>query len=120
MSGFLDKALSSHAIFKDNLRKSILGLDSLDASSLRHDDICAVGQWIYGEGGGRKHRNNALFAHFKTVHAQFHQEAYNAMRISSAGDKEKALDAIEHGAFQTKSAEIGQCIAQMKKDPEFN
>jgi methyl-accepting chemotaxis protein len=118
MNDFLDKAFSAHAVVKDKLRRSILGQESLDASTLRRDDVCAVGQWIYGE-GARKHRGNALFEHFKTVHTAFHQEAYDAMMVSSAGDREAALEAIEHGGFQKQSAEIGHCIARMKKDPEF-
>ena len=118
MSDFLDKAFSSHAAVKARLRKSILGQADLDASVIRRDDVCVVGQWIYGEGGA-KHRSNALFEQFKTVHAEFHQEAYKAMMLASQGDNARALAAIEQGGFQKKSAEIAQCIGKMKKDPAF-
>lgn len=118
MSDFLDKAFSTHANVKNKLRNAILGKEELDASSVRRDDVCAVGQWIYGD-GGKKHRDNPLFKTFKAVHAEFHQEAYNAMRLSEQGDRDKAIEAIEHGAFQKKSAEINVCISKMKKDPDF-
>ncbi|MCJ2073152.1 hypothetical protein MKK75_30950 [Methylobacterium sp. J-030] len=48
--------------------------------------------------------------------AQFHPEAYNAMMHSKQGNRDAA---IEHGAVQKKSAEIGACITPMKKDPAF-
>jgi methyl-accepting chemotaxis protein len=118
MSSFLDKAFSSHAVIKDKLRKAVLGQEDVEASTLRRDDVCAVGQWIYGQGGAR-HGGNELFEQLKKTHAAFHQEAYNALSLARNGDRDKALVEIEHGAFHNRSAEIGHCFSKMKKDPAF-
>ena len=118
MSEFLDKAFLTHSAVKNRLRKAIKGEEPIDAATIRRDDVCEVGKWIYGE-GAKSYSSNPLFNEFKKVHAEFHKCAYDVMALYNSGKISEASRELDYGAFEKKSGEIGSCIMRMKKDPLF-
>jgi len=84
----LDDAITGHMRIRIDLRNAATAGHHLDADTLRRDDACALGQWIYGE-GAHQHAHEPAFGTLKKDHRDFHQ---------SAG---KIADAINTGDFNT-------------------
>ncbi|WP_419320572.1 CZB domain-containing protein [Caulobacter sp. ErkDOM-E] len=118
MSEFLDKAFMTHSAVKSRLRKAIKGEENIEPTTIRRDDVCEVGKWIYGEGGS-KFSSVPVFVEFKKVHSEFHKCAYDIMMMYNSGKIAEANRDLDHGAFEKKSNEIGDCIMRMKRDPQF-
>ncbi|WP_419255977.1 CZB domain-containing protein (plasmid) [Caulobacter sp. ErkDOM-YI] len=118
MSEFLDKAFMTHSAVKGRLRKAIKGEENIEPATIRRDDVCEVGKWIYGE-GGKQFSSVPVFVEFKKVHAEFHKCAYDIMMLYNAGKIAEANRELDQGAFEKKSNEIGSCIMRMKQDSQF-
>lgn len=118
MSEFLDRAMMTHSAVKNRLIRAIKGEEMIDYNTMKRDDVCEVGKWIYGE-GGRKHATSRIFQEFKTTHAEFHKCASHVLLLHRSGKVAEANAELQRGAFEQKSMEIGNCIVRMKKDPAF-
>lgn len=113
MSEFLSKAFTAHANVKNRLKKAVLGEENIDPDTVRSDDKCEVGKWIYGEGASQ-YGSNLDFQTFKASHTAFHQAAYDALMLLKKGQKDAAHEMIENGEFQKRSYELGICITKLK------
>ena len=84
-----DSAIKAHQQWRIKLRNAILKNEKLDAATIRRDDCCAVGKWIYGA-GGRQWGNLPLFSVLVEQHKKFHQEAGHIAELVNAGKMEEA------------------------------
>ncbi|TSE30191.1 methyl-accepting chemotaxis protein [Tepidimonas taiwanensis] len=84
-----DSAIKAHQQWRIKLRNAILKGEKLDVATIRRDDCCAVGKWIYGE-GGRRYGNLPLFSTLVEQHKTFHLETGRVAELINAGKKEEA------------------------------
>src|SRR5690349_17091669 len=110
-----DQAVEAHVKWKTRLRMFINGGgEKLDTATVSKDNVCPLGQWIYGEGA--KHRNLAAYKLLQAEHANFHKCAGQVVDKSVSGDKKAAESLLESGAFRSASAQTVTAILQMKKE----
>ena len=68
-----DKVIAAHQQWRVTLRNAAIRGKKLDADTLRKDDCCALGKWIYGAGGqrwGKEPDFTSLVQHHKTFHLE--------------------------------------------------
>jgi len=84
-----DAAIKAHQQWRIKLRNAILKGEKLDVATIRRDDCCAVGKWIYG-GGGRQYGQLPLFSTLVEQHKQFHLETGRIAELVNAGKMDEA------------------------------
>ena len=91
-----DKVIAAHQQWRVTLRNAVLKNKKLDADTLRRDDCCALGKWLYG-GGGRRWGHVPDFKALVQHHKAFHQEAGKVADAINQGAMEKAKAMMESG-----------------------
>jgi len=109
----LDKGFAAHANVKARLKRIINGEEDATPESVRADNVCIVGKWIYGP--GQEFSDKGEYSELKTIHAGFHEEAYQALMLFKSGKKNEAMEYVESGPFEQKSKEIKTALFAMKK-----
>ncbi|TSE20976.1 Aerotaxis receptor [Tepidimonas alkaliphilus] len=84
-----DAAIKAHQQWRIKLRNAILKGEKLDVATIRRDDCCILGKWIYGA-GGRQWGHLPLFATLVEQHKHFHQETGRVAELVNAGRAEEA------------------------------
>ena len=113
VSEVLDKGFIAHANVKNRLKKIIAGEEQAEPESVRADNKCIVGEWIYGPGVSCKDIQE--YTDLKDIHAQFHEEAYNALRLNMQGKSSEASEYVDSGPFEEQSKKIKIALFNMKK-----
>jgi methyl-accepting chemotaxis protein len=113
----LDEAISAHIKWKHRLNQFIDGTstEKLDSSVVCKDNQCALGKWIYGDGG--KHKNSTYYGELLTKHANFHVCAGSVVKKVEEHDKAGA-EAVLKGEFAIAAKETVTAIMNLKKDIE--
>ncbi|HEX5786131.1 MAG TPA: methyl-accepting chemotaxis protein [Burkholderiaceae bacterium] len=70
----VDAIIDAHRQWKVKLRDAIETHATVDTATLSRDDCCALGKWIYGDGGSRL-GHNASFTQLIERHKVFHHVA---------------------------------------------
>ncbi|MCK0069765.1 CZB domain-containing protein [Kordiimonas laminariae] len=109
----LDKGFVAHSNVKARLKRIIAGEEEAAPESVRADNKCIVGEWIYGPGS--EFSDTEEYKKLKSIHADFHEEAYQALMLHKKGDTSAAQDYVETGPFEDKSREIKTALFAMKK-----
>ncbi len=109
----LDKGFIAHANVKNRLKKIISGKEQAEPESVRADNKCIVGEWIYGP--GQTHSSSEEYKLLKDIHAKFHEEAYQALMLHQNGKVSEAMHYVNSGPFEQKSKEIKTALHNMKK-----
>ncbi len=86
--------IGAHVMWKQRLTAFLAGdsTEDLDPETIRLDDRCALGKWIYGLGASMSHLPR--YEEVRGLHAQFHQYAADVVNLHLAGntaDAEKLL-----------------------------
>lgn len=104
-------AIDTHIKWKSRLHAYIRGdsTEKFDVDTTSRDDQCTVGQWIHGIGGERFGKSPAFHA-VRDHHAHFHRCAGEVLGTVERGDKERALQMLESGAFADASANVVESI----------
>ncbi|MCS6811646.1 MAG: CZB domain-containing protein, partial [Tepidimonas sp.] len=84
-----DGAIKAHQQWRIKLRNAILKDEKLDVATIRRDDCCVLGKWIYGA-GGRQYGNLPLFSALVEQHKTFHRECAQVAELVNAGKKDDA------------------------------
>ena len=111
-----DDAIRSHWSWKTRLARYLDKPDrSIDPASLEADDLCALGQWIHGE-GRISHWSEKLFHQLKSEHARFHKEAAALARRADSGERVDGLVALGvDSAYSRQSALVIKLIQELKR-----
>ena len=109
-----DKVIAAHQQWRVTLRNAALKGKKLDADTIRRDDCCALGKWVYG-GGGKRWGGQPLFTELVKQHKSFHQEAGKVADAINSGALEKAQQMIESGTvFVEAGHRVTHTIRQLR------
>jgi aerotaxis receptor len=109
-----DKVLSAHQQWRVTLRNAALKGTKLDADKISRDDCCALGQWIYSN-GGQRWSNLPQFTELVKTHKVFHQEAGAVAKAINAGRLAEAQEHLEHGsAFVLAGRNVTMAIRDLR------
>ena len=76
----LDEAIDRHAEWKIIFRTAIEQKLTIDVSTIKRDNCCALGTWLHGEGMAQ-YGDKISFSNLLATHAAFH---CNAVRVADA------------------------------------
>ncbi len=101
-----DKVIAAHQQWRVTLRNAVLKNKKLEADTIRRDDCCALGKWIYG-GGGKRWGHEPLFTDLVKHHKAFHQEAGKVADAINASKMDQASRMMEN---ETPFVEAGHNV----------
>ncbi len=109
-----DEAIRAHSDWKVKLSLYLKKPDhSLKSGDIQIDSKCALGQWIYGEGG--KYSQMSEFQTLKAEHAHFHRAAAQVVQKADAGQNVGDDVAIGSASeFGKASSTVVSAIMHMK------
>ena len=104
-----DKAIDAHKQWKTRLRQCISHQDNCtDPATAEKDSVCALGQWIYGE--GRTLAGDKQYESLRANHAKFHRCAGKIIRLVRQNRINDAVALLGSEYVETSShvtAELG-------------
>ncbi len=110
----IDAIIDGHRQWKVKLRDAIENHAHVDVATLRRDDCCALGQWIYGDGQRLGQRSS--FQLLVQKHAGFHQVAGGVGELINQRRFEQAEDALAPGTpFTTATSEVVAVLSGIKR-----
>jgi hypothetical protein len=96
-SDIIVRAIAAHARWKFYLRRAIeSGQSDWDVQEAGTDTKCEFGQWLRTLAAGD--RNAAHLQEVRQLHAEFHEQAAEVLRLALAGDREAAESAMAQGS----------------------
>ncbi len=97
--------IRAHVMWKQRLTALVAGksTETLDPDVIGLDNRCALGQWIYGEGASMAHLPR--YEEVRELHAQFHRNAADVVRLYAAGRLDEA-EALLGGAYSKLSEKL--------------
>lgn len=111
------EAIDSHLKWKARLRDYITGVskEDLQVDMVSRDDACPLGYWLNGIGG---ERFGAMPAYevLKARHAHFHRCAGDVLAVAQKGERDKALQMLEHGAYPDASHHVASAVVGLFED----
>jgi len=111
----VDAIIDGHRQWKVKLRNAIEERQSIDVATLSRDDCCALGKWIYGD-GGQRFGERPSFTQLIERHKVFHR---NAGQVGELVNQKRYLEAEEAmapgSAFATSTREVVQVLSAAKR-----
>ncbi|MBS0153183.1 MAG: CZB domain-containing protein [Nitrospira sp.] len=99
----ITKAIAAHGMWKTRLTQAIeSGKMDTPVDTVRMDDQCAFGKWLYGASLDAKDKASLQYEEVKKLHAQFHQVAAQVVELALNGKKQKALQLVSFDGEYTK------------------
>lgn len=90
-TGEIDKAIYAHGMWKIRLKTAIdTGAFDTPVDTIRVDNQCAFGKWLYGETLDAADRASIDYQAVRKLHAEFHQAAARVAELALAGRKPEA------------------------------
>ncbi len=84
---FITEIIAAHGLWKYRLHQALEGGNSsFEPATVRRDNLCPLGTWLYGEARGVL--DAGLLAEIKKMHATFHTMTGDLLERSLAGDTE--------------------------------
>lgn len=82
--------IGAHVMWKQRLTAFLAGnsAEQLDPETIRLDDRCALGKWIYG--AGKAMSELPRYEEVRGLHAQFHQYAADVVTLQLSGNTAEA------------------------------
>lgn len=109
-------AITSHQNWKTRFKAMIESgvAEVLNPDVIAKDNECAVGKWIYGV-GKEQFGKHPMWEKLRADHAFFHICASRVLAMIIRGDKQKALQEIQHGAYARASNDVIMDLAMFYK-----
>jgi hypothetical protein len=96
--GQLDAAASAHTQWLFRLKRAVDdGHSDFDPVTVRRDDACDFGRFLYGDFAAR-HRGTPAFEEIRKMHADFHRAASAILTMAVGGRRAEAAAAIAPGS----------------------
>jgi len=102
----ISKAVGAHGMWKQRLAAAISsGTSDFTIDKVRPDNNCAFGKWLHGLPASEK--TSEHWTSVQALHAQFHQEASEVLKLALVGMQEDATKAMSIGSsFALTSARL--------------
>ena len=109
-----DNVIAAHQQWRVTLRNAVLKNKKLEADTIRRDDCCTLGKWIYG-GGGKRWGHEPLFTELVKHHKTFHQEAGKVADAINANNLAQATKMMENQTpFVVAGHNVTHTIRQLR------
>jgi hypothetical protein len=93
----ISKGIGAHGMWKQRLVSAIsTGQSEWTPAIVCQDNQCEFGKWLYSCSAQEK--ASPHFNEVKKLHAQFHSEAAEVLKMALAGQKSEATQAIDNGS----------------------
>jgi len=114
----LSKAIGAHGLWKMRLKTMIdTGKFDTPIETIRMDDHCAFGEWLYGATITPKEKTTTHYKTVKELHAEFHKTAARVAEFAAAGNKAAAERMLGNGGeFAAISTKLVNAIMAWKKE----
>lgn len=89
--------------------------EALNPDVIAEDNQCAVGKWIYGTAKEQFGTHPLWEKKLRDDHAFFHTSASRVLMMIIRGEKQKALQEIERGAYARASNDVIMDLAMFYK-----
>lgn len=111
----IKKAVGAHGMWKARLRAAITNGTAVPTpAQAAVDNACDFGRWLYALPAAQT--RDAHFATVKDLHARFHAEAANVLRLVDAGKSAEATKAIGNGSpFDQVSTKLTNTLMDWSK-----
>lgn len=108
----IKKAVGSHGKWKNELKKAIeTGKIEVQISSIRADDQCSFGRWLYGPEITEQEKKSVYYEQVRELHAAFHKAASKLVQLVLSGKKDGARRMLDTtGEFTVASAALTSCM----------
>lgn len=111
----VDTYIDAHRQWKVKLREAIEARASVDTATLRRDDCCALGKWIYGSGQQRFGASGS-FTELLARHRTFHEMAGSVGEMINGQRYREAEDALTPGTpFTDATREVVRVLSTVKR-----
>ncbi len=115
----LDEALVKDAELKTKFLNAIAGKTKLDVSAITKADVCALGNWLYGE-GERKYKFLKSYKPCVDAHAAFHALAGKVVRQINLEEYAEAQAMIaDNSAYSKAFVALDAAVKSLKKDAKL-
>jgi len=115
----IDKAIGAHGMWKSRLKQAIAtGKADAPLDTIRADNACAFGKWLYGPSLSATEKSSAEFLKVRNLHAQFHKCAARVAELAQTGKATEAEKMLSgEGEFAMASHQLTQAMMDWKKQP---
>jgi CHASE3 domain sensor protein len=102
----ITKAIGAHGTWKNRLKRAIdTGTSDIAPEKVSADDQCEFGKWLHSL--PETDRQSDEYQQAKALHACFHQEAGEVLRLALGGEKQRAMQCLAVGGpFGTASEQL--------------
>lgn len=115
----LDEALAKDAELKTKFLNAIAGKTKLDQTAITKADVCALGNWLYGE-AERKYKFIKSYKPCVDAHVAFHIVAGKVVRQINGGEYEDAQAMIADNTPYSKAFDaLDAAVKLLKKDAKL-
>jgi hypothetical protein len=103
-------AIGAHGMWKQRLAQAIrTRSNEHDPATVQRDDRCDFGKWLQGALPRLSGEQAKDGQHIRDLHAKFHTEAANVLRLASSGQDAAATKALE-GPYTAVSADLTKAM----------
>ncbi|CAK0781376.1 CZB domain-containing protein [Gammaproteobacteria bacterium] len=112
----IDDAISAHGNWKVRLKRMISsGEADTSVETIRQDNQCAFGQWLYGPTLTTGDKASSHYKAVKDLHAEFHKAAARVATLALCGKKAEAEKMMAMGGeYALISAKLTQAMIAWK------
>jgi hypothetical protein len=110
----LDRAHAAHLQWKVKLQDSITAHATLDIATIKRDDCCELGKWLYSD-ARRLYGNKPQFKRLLAKHTSFHLVTGVVAKIINDKQFDEATAMLrDFSLFSTASADVCVAISELK------
>ncbi len=111
----LNTAIGAHAMWKLRLANAIAnGTSEFVPERVEPDNLCDFGKWLYGLSVSE--RNSDQWKKVQALHAAFHKEASQILRLALRNQKAEAQKRMDYGgSFAKASTDLTLAMMDWKK-----
>jgi hypothetical protein len=114
----LDRAHAAHQLWKVRLQESVSARTTLDIATIKRDDCCELGKWLYSD-GHKQYGHKPQFKRLLAKHTNFHLVTGVVAKIINEKHFDEATAMLrDFSLFSTASADVCVAISELKVSVE--
>jgi hypothetical protein len=114
----LERAFAAHQQWKVKLQDSVTSRSTLDIATIKRDDCCDLGKWLYSDGRSQ-YGSKPQFMRLLAKHTNFHLVTGVVAKIINEKQFDEATAMLrDFSLFSTASADVCVAISELKVSVE--